>query len=217
MTFTFGIMTVYENIPQLQQIVDSIRALNIPKYEIILAGHYGEIQPDIKEVQFIQMNEWHTKKKNRVAQVAQYDTIVMLHDYFVFDPLWYQAYEAFGYDWDVCSNPQNMIDGRRHFTDWVVWDSPVYPRYYSLPYNDWEHTQYMYQSGGYVLVKRDFLRATPLNESFVSGQPEDVEWSLRMRMKARWVCNPLAVTQHNKKHRDCGRDMFPFYQPKVII
>lgn len=214
MNFTFGIMTVYESIPQLQEVVDSIRALNIPTYEIILAGPCGKKVPDIKDVQFIDVNEWHTIKKNRVARVAQYETIVMLHDYFVFGSGWYKAYESFGYDWDVCSNPQLMIDGLRHFTDWVVWDSPNYPRYYSLPYEDWSQTQYMYQSGGYVLVKRDLLRQIPLNEHYRSGQPEDVEWSIRMRDRARWVCNPHAITQHNKRHRDCGRDEFPFYQPR---
>lgn len=214
MNFTFGVMTVYESVPQLQQIVDSIKALEIPQYEILLAGFYRAEQPKIEGVKFVQMDEWHTKKKNRVAQLAQYETIVMFHDYFVFDPLWYQAYEALGYDWDMCSNPQLMMNDKRHFTDWLVWDSPIYPRYYSLPYDDWSHTQHMYQSGGYVLVKRDCLRDNPLNENYVSGQPEDVEWSLRIRDKYRWVCNPNAIVRHNKVHRDCGRGEYPFFQPR---
>lgn len=199
MNFTFGICTTEDRPARLDEVIASIQALHIPVYEILVMDG----------------TEWTTIKKNTIARNAQYETLVLLHDYFVFDSLWYQAYESFGYDWDVCSNPQNMIDGHRHFTDWVVWDSPMYPRWYSLPYGDWTHTRHMYQSGGYMLVKRDFFREIPLNESYVSGQPEDVEWSLRMRDRARWLCNPLAVVQHNKQHRDCGRLGFPFQQEKI--
>ena len=36
--WTFGLITVYEDKERLQEIVESIRALAIPEYEILLVG-----------------------------------------------------------------------------------------------------------------------------------------------------------------------------------
>ena len=196
MNLTFGICTIQPHPERLRQVVDSIEALNIPQYEVMI----------------LDGPEWITTKKNAAALHAKYNTLVLLHDYFVFDPGWYAAYEAFGYDWDMCSNPQFLINGKRHFTDWVVWNSPIYPRYYSLPYEDWSHTKYQYVSGGYFLGKRDFLRANLFNEDMKPGSPEDVEWSLRIRDKAVIKCNPHAVVRHNKAHRDNDKKGFPYEQ-----
>lgn len=187
MTFTFGICTDWSNKHRVVEIINSIRNLQIPECEIIVSDKDG----------------WITEKKNRIAKVAKHENLVLLHDYFIFHQDWYRAYEDFGQPWDVCSNPQLLHNGNRHFTDWVNWDDPHYPRYYSFDYNDWTHTKYQYVSGGYFLVKRDFLRENPLNESMLQGSPEDVEWSLRIRDKATIKCNPNAVVQHNKIHRDC--------------
>jgi hypothetical protein len=60
----------------------------------------------------------------------------------------------------------------------------------------------MYQSGGYMIVKKDFMLKVPMNENMVWGTAEDVEWSLRMREKANWKCNGNAIVTHNKIHRD---------------
>lgn len=212
MKFTFGIITGYQDIKRLTDVVMSIRALNIPYYEIVVSGtlprdvtrlpEYGKnavhVLTDESEKPI-----WITRKKNLVAQVALYDNLVLLHDYFLFHPNWYQSYLAFGNEWDICSNPQLLLNGKRHFTDWVNWDDPDYPRYHSFAYDDWSHTKYQYISGGYFLVKRQFLQANPFNETMSWGQPEDVEWSLRVRNQAKIVCNPGAVVQHNKIHRDC--------------
>lgn len=205
MDLTFGIITAYEDVARLMGVVKSIKDLNIPNVEIIISGSY-EFMPDMMSkygVQTIVCNGWIPRKKNLVAKFARHETIVMLHDYYVFDPEWYKSYEAFGDDWDICSNPQFLMNGTRHFTDWVVWDDPVLPRYHSLCHDDWTHTKYQYISGGYFLVKRSLLRSNPINEEMQQGSPEDVEWSLRVRDKAIIRCNPDAIVRHNKVHRDC--------------
>jgi hypothetical protein len=206
MNFTFGICTTYENIPQLREVVTSIQALNVPQAEILIVGSYSGFDSDKVhdlDCQHILVDGWLPKKKNMVAKFAYYENLVMLHDYYVFDPDWYRAYQKFEEEWDVCSNPQFLQNGNRHFTDWVVWDSPIHPRYHSLCHDDWTQTKYQYVSGGYFLVKRSFLRENPLNEELKPGSPEDVEWSLRIRDKAVIKCNPWAIVRHNKKHRDC--------------
>jgi hypothetical protein len=205
MNFTFGIVTDYSNANRIQEIVSSIRTLQIPKYEIlIVSGKRGEDSSDINYIFFDDVNKpgWVTTKKNIIASEATFDNIVVFHDYYVFDPDWYKNYLTFGEDWDVCSNAQHLITGKRHFTDWVTWDSPLFPRWTSLRYDDWGHTRYMYQSGGYMLIKKKFLLRFPMNDSMGWGTGEDVEWSLRMRDNANWKCNGDSLVKHNKEHRD---------------
>lgn len=209
---TFGICTDYSDPKRLGEMIDSIHALQIPIYEIIVSGAWKDI-PCYPNVSLFCYDEgWITHKKNQIANLALYDTLVLAHDYFLFDKDWYKAYEGFGYNWDVCSNPQFLMNGKRHFTDWVIWDHPSIPRYTSLDYRDWLHTKYQYVSGGYFLVKKNVLLETPFNEDLSPGSPEDVEWFLRVRDRVTLRCNPFAIVRHNKVHRDMGRVGFPFEQ-----
>lgn len=205
MNFSFGITTDYSDTTRLGEIKESIRSLQIPNYEIlIIGGKHPEDEEDTCHIFFdesVRLN-WVTRKKNTLAQAAKYDNVVIFHDYYIFDKNWYKNFLKFGEDWDVCSNAQLLITGKRHFTDWVCWDSPLFPRYTSLRYDDWSHTKYMYQSGGYMVVKKQFMKKCPMNEKMAWGSSEDVEWSLRMRKIANWKCNGNSITKHNKKHRD---------------
>jgi len=205
MNFTFAITTDYSDFTRLEEIISSIKFLQIPKYEILIIGSVKQENKENIYHIFIEdphQKGWVTRKKNILVQNASYDNIVLFHDYYVFDCNWYKEYLSFGEDWDVCSNAQNLITGKRHFTDWVTWDSPIFPRYTSLHYQDWRHTKHMYQSGGYMLVKKQFMLKFPMNESMAWGTGEDVEWSLRMRDYASWKCNGNALVTHNKWHRD---------------
>ena len=215
MNFTFAITTTFENEKQLQEVYDSIRALEIPEYEILVIG--GEKREDEKDVTYLYFDEiqkpgWVTRKKNCLIQAAKYDNIVLMHDYYVFDKDWYKNFLTFGDDWDVCSCQQLLITGERHFTDWVVWDDFAYMnhagntalvrRYTALHYDNWSDTKYMYQSGGFMILKRKVGLDIPFNEGLMHSQSEDVEWSLRMRDKCKWVCNGKSIVRHNKRHRD---------------
>lgn len=205
MNFSFCITTDYSDINRLNSVLESIHDLNIPWYEINVIG--GRDSHESNLVSYIYFNEnerpgWITRKKNILANYSKYENLVYLHDYYLFDKDWYKSYVEFGNDWDICSNQQLLINGKRHFTDWVVWDDPIFPRYSCLPYNEWSRTKYMYISGGYFLVKKNVVMNDPFNEALTHGQAEDVEWSLRVRDKYKMVCNGNAIVKHNKVHRD---------------
>lgn len=205
MNFSFCITTDYKNINQLNEVIESIHNLNIPNYEINVIG--GKDSYEDKYVSYIYFNEnekpgWVTRKKNILAKYSKYDNLVFLHDYYLFDSEWYKSYLYFDKDWDICSNQQLLITGKRHFTDWVVWDDPLFPRYTCLPYDEWSRTQYMYMSGGYFLVKKQVVIDNPFNEDLMHGDAEDVEWSLRVRNRYVMKCNGNAIVRHNKWHRD---------------
>ena len=207
MKITFGVVTDYSNPEQLNEVLNSIHELNIPEYEIIVVGSRFELYA--KNTLHIKFDEttkpgWTTRKKNLICEAAQYENIVLMHDYYLFDEYWYVDMEQFSKDvsWDICSCQQLLINGKRHFTDWVTWDDPIFPRYSALPYDEWTRTPYMYVSGGFFIVKKQVALDNPFNEDLVHGQAEDVEWSLRVRDKYRIVCNGAAIVKHNKAHRD---------------
>lgn len=202
MKFSFGILTLYENTEQIQGVIDSIKSLSIPEYEILLIGPKNDQFENTIEFDENQKQGWITRKKNVLVDSCKYDNVVVMHDYYTFDKDWYKNFVEFGDDWDVCSNAQLLINGNRHFTDWVTWDSPIFPRYTALAYDDWSQTRCMYQSGGYMIVKKDFYKQFPMNEEMTWGTAEDVEWSLRMRTSAVWKCNGKSIVKHNKVHRD---------------
>jgi hypothetical protein len=206
MNFSFCITTDYSDINRLNEVIESIHDLDIPFYEINVIGG-RDSHKETYYVSYIYFNEkekpgWITRKKNILANYSKYDNLVYLHDYYLFDKDWYKSFKKFGDDWDICSNQQLLITGQRHFTDWVTWDDPLFPRYSALPYDEWSRTRHMYISGGYFLVKKHVAMNNPFNEELMHGQAEDVEWSLRVRDKYIMKCNGDAVVKHNKWHRD---------------
>lgn len=213
MNFSFCITTTYDDPEKITDVIQSIRDLKMPEYEILFIGdqnkskQIGMLPPgdDILHILFDETEKtgWITKKKNILIDRAKYENVVMMHDYYVFDKDWYNNFMLFGNDWDVCTNAQLLLNGKRHFTDWVVWDDPVFPRYTSLHYDDWSRTRYMYISGGYFLLKKQVGIDNPFNENLVHGDAEDVEWSLRVRHKYVLKCNGKSIVKHNKRHRDC--------------
>lgn len=207
--FTFGMITVYEDKQRLQEIISSIRNLNIPEYEILFVGggdSEGIEGPDIRKIDFDEdiKPKWITRKKNILVQNAKYENIVLFHDYHIFDPNWYESFKSFGTDWDICSCPQYLITGSRNPMDWSLWDKPGHGRAWSLKYDDWSQTQYMYISGGFFIVKKHVMLEEPLDESRVWNEEEDVEWSMRVRNKYVMKCNGGAIVRHNKWHRHAG-------------
>ena len=81
--WTFGVITVYEDKERLREIVESIRALAIPEYEILLVGggDSSEIEgADIVKVDFDESVKprWITRKKNVLVQNAKYAFLHLL-------------------------------------------------------------------------------------------------------------------------------------------
>jgi len=217
--FSFCIVTdnSLDACTRILEIVQSIRNLEIPNYEILVIGGQGsKFSGNLKDLTKMDFHEgikkgWITKKKNDVAKMAKYENIVMLHDYFVFHSTWYQGYlkikERFD-ECDLCLNPVLMSDGRREFTDWVTYDHPILGMHRSLPYGDESNIQYQYFSGGYFVTKKRFFLDNPLNEELVANEMEDVEWSTRIRDNSNIIFNSNSYVRHNKEHRNMKIDFW---------
>lgn len=217
MKFSFCITTDLSCPQRVVRVVDSIKATGIGQdsHEILIMGDSEcSLFDELKGVRYLLITDerknWITKKKNMLVAESQYENVVLMHDYFEFDKNWYVEFNRFGDEWDICSNAQNLEDGRRHWLDWTVWDDPLYERYTGLCYENWDRTRHMYISGGFYLVKKKIAMENPLNECLVWGQAEDVEWSMRIRNKYLIKCNGKSSVRHCKRHRDMNYDKFMY-------
>ena len=216
MSWTFGIVTSGVNQQHLLLQIDSIRKLNLEKYQIIVVGGSRPLGADVKHVEFdeSQVPGWITKKKNLIAQNADFENLVVSHDYIGFHQDWAAGFEIFGADWDVCMTRVEDISGRR-FYDWVYWDCPDKPRYSAVPYDQPAHTNMQFIPGGYFVTKTSFFSEHPLDETLSWGESEDVEWSLRVR-SANLRLNPFSRVRHLKRHRGY-RMSTSIYRDKVEL
>jgi len=163
---------------------------------------------------------WTSRKKNIITENAKYENIVFLHDYICLTEGWYQGFLKFGNDWDVCMTKIKNIFGER-FRDWVSWDCPIYGKRNLIPYDDNrpEVVKHTFIAGGYWVAKKYVMEKEPINENiFIGGIyiPEedkyitdisqikdktiiphnDVEWSVRIREKYKYVMNPYSTVRH---------------------
>jgi len=208
MKFTFGIPTA-GNV-DLSDLISNIHSMNIPEYEILVIGgnHTGDIiHNGINVGKHIPFDEyiksgWITRKKNILAQEAKYDNLVLLHDYYRFQPGWYEGWIKFGNDFDVAINIVQHPDGRR-FADWLL-NPELYERTFgykhhrwALPYNV-SAPKLQYISGGYFVVKKSFLLQHPLDETKAWGECEDTEWSERIAQFTTMKMNTFSITKVTK-------------------
>ena len=220
MNFTFGICTDHKNKDRILLAINSIINLNIKNYEIIVIGGTESSYFNHPNVIFVNFDEnikpiWITKKKNDIAKMAKYENLCLMHDYFTFNSDWYEGYlkfdKEFGY-WDVASNPQIMLDGRRHLLDWTGRDKNTGERFYP-EYLDWSRINEQYISGGFFLVKTQVILDNLLDENRGWDQDEDVEWSNRIKNKYVIRCNPYSSVRLTKESR--SKNMINRYLEKL--
>lgn len=205
-------------------------------YEVIVIGGYHDIiSKDVQallgtEIIHIAFDEFTkpghiTKKKNILADMAYFENLVIVHDYFKFSDGWLNgviAYNNMYPNWKVLMNRVENLEGTRH-GDWTVNPNRMQevidtnPEFYTnmlmkvaphenaakyvagLPYgvNDLSHIQYI--SGGYIFCKAEVIQKYPLDENRSWGQEEDVEWSERLNKAGiLFHFNPYSVTTIQK-------------------
>jgi hypothetical protein len=203
MNFTFGIITSQKDaLNSLSSIIDSIKNLNIPNYEIIIIGGDEDYKSQNISIYSFEENPngwWITKKKNLITKYAKYSNIVYLHDYIIFDKDWYKNFLNFGDNFNICMTQILNPDDTR-FRDWCLWAESAtkigipYPKYL-VPYNFKYLSKVMYISGTYWIAKKQVMEEFPLNENLFWGQGEDVEWSKNVTKKYNFSINPNAIVK----------------------
>jgi hypothetical protein len=219
--WSFCIVTSGFSDDSLQQVIKSIRdEFNYAPYEIIIVGNTKIVSDDFR-LKIILFDEekfnfnfknftkhlfklnlkkalfrtgWITGKKNLSVRLAQYEKICLMHDYVKLEPGWLSGFHSFKDDWLVCTTKVFNKDGSRH-RDWTTWDYPGVGATL-LPYSI--HVPYMYLSGAYFCVKKNFYLDNPLNEKLFWGEGEDVEWSCRIRKLTNFKINIQSSVAYTK-------------------
>jgi len=208
---TFGIC-VGDNPTYLTKVVESIeniRDLTANNYEIIFMGEegvewYSHNFDAVKAVcKWSSVDLGLCAKKNWIAKAAKFDNVCIIHDYYQFQPNWYEAMRNYPNPaWELMLCPVKTLEGHRS-ADWLV--SPMImddmlekrpdmaanlmaiaphengPKYVSgLPYDVTNMSHIQYVSGGYVLAKKKVFMEVPMNNKLDWGDAEDVEWSNRL-------------------------------------
>lgn len=199
--FTFGIIT--KDSGNVNLVITSIEAENIPEYEIIVVGHneWARERPRCTVIPFDESikDKWITRKKNIITNRAKYENVVYLHDYVLLRAGWYSGWKTFGNNFSVAMNPIMRPDGQR-YRDWMLCpcNGNETARIVSgfghgenlLPYHETGFSKAMYFSGTYWVAKKAAMQEFPLDERLKWGEGEDIIWSHQIRKKYNFSCNP---------------------------
>jgi len=137
------------------------------------------------------------EKKNMLASLSRGKNILISHDRYVLDPLFFEAFSRYGDSFDVCAVRQAYQNGQ------------PYPSmaYYPIPSLSWQKPgcdldqkniyPLSYINGGLFVSKRTTLLSIPMNSLLLHNQAEDVEWSMNLLQNGivpRYNPDALAVT-----------------------
>jgi hypothetical protein len=187
MNFTFGIITNGNADIYIQNCIDNIRDENILNYEIIIVGKTSIKGKDILVIDFDETikQAWITRKKNIICEKANYENVVLMHDYFTIEKGWYDGFLKYGNNFEICVNKIITREGRR-YRDFTLkpMSMPVHLRNKVLLPYDYKQTNnvndLMYISGGYFIIKKEIALKYPLNELLSWGEGEDGDLCTRL-------------------------------------
>jgi hypothetical protein len=222
MRFTFGIVTGGDQDIFIHRIIDSIEENNIPEYEIFIIGKFAGERKNTYVIPFDESVKkgWITKKKNLVARLANYENLVLMHDYVCLELGWYQGFLHHGDDFNYLITPIRNPDGSRalDYTLTPFFHAFQYPPsnnqiqgflhgYFMnntlLPYScKGSHGlgRYMYISGAYYVIKTKVALEHPLDERRIWGQAEDMEYAIRLHRAGYFIeCNPRSPVRFFKQ------------------
>jgi hypothetical protein len=225
--WSFCVVTAPGNESALLSCIEAINLefSNLENYEIIVVGDTNISVNKLDKVQVIHFSEEFLSlgisniyrfirersvkrllyrtgaichKKNLAAKKAKYNKLCMMHDYVALEKGWRKGFDKFGEEWNISMNVINNKDGSRH-RDWMSWDHPAFINRLSaclMPYD--RYNKYMYISGTYFCVKKAFFLDNLLDEKLFWGEEEDVEWSLRVRVKTVFRMNIASKVRYLK-------------------
>jgi hypothetical protein len=226
--WSFGLPTGPGDATGLNVVVARILELGIPEFEIILCGRPG---PNFKYFDRVRIVGEELskppvligKKKNVLAQAAQYENLCILHDRVFLPSDFYQAVTRFGDDYPMTTlqslwfdDPYNLIVKRysdynrvrngwtlSHVKDPIQAENFFARDYFTIEPNGGfyyahplRYTRTNYCNGSLYLSKRSLWQNHPQSDVLLWAQYEDVEHGLRLSEQGiPSRVNPYAFSQ----------------------
>ena len=186
--YSFCIITDNKEPQKLQREIESIHALHIPEYEIIIESDntppYGKI----------------AALRNRACRRAAFNHIVLVDDDIIFHNDFYDGLIQYGENYDVCSCKILNPDGSR-FYDWKI---HVDGKNYLLDYEQSDPNVVL--TGGFCVMKRHVFDSVQWNDALGYYQLEDVDFSNRLKKAGfRISLNPFCTVTHDAPYKQIGR------------
>lgn len=202
---SFCIITDGKELNKLQAQIDSIDALKIPGYEIIVSGNPHVGLP----VDFI-VPMPHTARQGRLGalrngavSVASGDIIVVTDDDMLFWADWYEGLLSYAGEWDVMACRILNPDGSRYW-DWKCHDKD---KNWLLEYNKTD--ELISLTGGLTIMKSHVRERVQWNDELGFNQAEDVDFTNKLKAAGmKIVFNPLATITHDAPYTQIGIGVF---------
>lgn len=184
---SFVIITNGKRFNTTIKVLDSIHTTmeNKIPYEIIIVGDvekYHGVGATLLDYKSLADNGNLSAMRNRGAEQATYEVLVMIDDDIIFHESWFDNLATFSSQnaWTVYACKVLMPDGGRY------WDKAImFGEYHCLVnYQHDKHDSNLYQTGGYLVIQKDVLLKIQFNENitFYSAKlvNEDVDFSRRL-------------------------------------
>lgn len=194
--WSFLIITNGKRPAKLLREIESIRALGIPSFEILVGGEPPADLPEgvgTAPAVDAARNGRLGEMRNVLTAAAQYDHLVVVDDDFVFHADFHAGLQRFGDDWEVLAVRILNPDGTR-FWDWATHGGPK--GHVLLDYD--EDDEHVYVTGGLILLKAHVADRVKWDNGRGFYQGEDVDFAARLRAAGfRPKFNRHSTTTHD--------------------
>jgi glycosyltransferase involved in cell wall biosynthesis/Tfp pilus assembly protein PilF len=197
--WSFLIITNGKRPRKLAREVESIRALKIPQFEILVGGEPPtELPEGVGTVLAVDAarNGRLGEMRNALTAAARFDHFVVVDDDFIFHDDFYTGLQRYGDDWEALSVRILNPDGSR-FWDWATHGGPR--GHVLLDYTD--DDDHVYITGGLILLKAEVADRVKWDDGRGFYQGEDLDFSSRLRKAG---IRP-SFNRHSSTTHDDGR------------
>lgn len=183
--WSFGIITNGQKNEQVNNLINSIIEQNIPNYEILICGEFNyadyEKYPIVPIEDVVLKDDIRapiTMKKNKIANKAQYQNLMIMHDRYLLPEDWFIKMKQYGNYYDLMTMPNIGPCGGR-VNDWGQFrgkpSSIFYKINYLLHFNQWSNE--WYAQGGLIIIKKYLYLENKLDNRLYWDEMEDITWS----------------------------------------
>ena len=205
MKISFCIISDGQEPEKLSAQVDSIHALNVPEYEVIIAGN-PNIGVDVDLI--IPMPNTARQgrlgaMRNAVVSCAGGEIVIVTDDDMVFDQQFHDALMNHEGEWDVMACRILNPDGTRYWD----WKAHKDGKNWLLEYGD--TSEYQSLTGGVTIAKAHVFETVEWNSELTFNQAEDVDFTNRLKAAGFGIVfNEKCIILHNAPYTQVGIGVF---------
>ncbi len=208
---SFCIITDGKEMKKLGAQFDSVAALGIRDYEIVVSGNLK--QSDLEMYAGITVVPIPTLAtqgrlgalRNAACAMTRGDILVVTDDDMRFEPGWYEGLQHMGDDWDVLSCVIHNPDGTRYWD----WKAHLNGKNWLLDYNETSPHQSL--TGGMTIMRAWVWEKVQWDNERGFNQMEDVDFTQRLKAAGvRIAFNPHSAVTHDAPYTQQGAGVFKY-------